>query len=372
MAGIVSSLMTIDSPSSPSVERQSFGYLADGREAELFTLTNGRGLQAEITNYGATIVRLWVPEREGVLADVVLGYDTLAEYEAGKCYHGAVVGRYGNRIAGGRFELDGQTVSVPINNDPGGLPCSLHGGPDGFDKQVWQAKTRIERDAAVLELTHFSPDGHAGYPGNLTVSVTYRLNQAHGLQVIYRGETDAPTLLNPTQHAYFNLAGAGQGKIDDHILQLAASKFLPVNAGMIPLGEMERVVGTPFDFVAPRPIGSQLTEPHEQLDLAGGYDHTFVFDDQSIGKRVTAQVLHRESGRLMEVWTTEPGVQLYTGNFIPEGEAGKAGVTHEPRGGLCLETQHFPDSPHHPGFPSTELRPGSQFLSETEFCFVAV
>ena len=364
--------MTTDFPASPSVERQPFGCLADGREAELFTLTNGRGLQAEITNFGATIVRLWVPDREGELADVVLGYDTLAEYEQGKSFHGAVVGRYGNRIAGGTFQLDGAEFSLPLNSESGGLPCSLHGGREGFDRQLWQAETRIEADAAVLELTHFSPAGHAGYPGNLTVSVTYRLNQANGLQVIYRGETDAPTLLNPTQHAYFNLAGAGQGKIDDHILQLAASKFLPVNAGMIPLGEMERVVGTPFDFVAPRPIGSQLDEEHEQLELAGGYDHTYVFDDQSIGKRVAAQLLHRGSGRMMEVWTTEPGVQLYTGNFLSAGEKGKQGKTHEPRGGVCLETQHFPDSPHHPGFPSTELRPGSQFLSETEFCFVAV
>lgn len=364
--------MTSDSTTSPSVERQPFGCLADGRKAELFTLSNRRGLQVEITNFGATIVRLWVPDGAGTLADVVLGYDTLAEYENGTAFHGAVVGRYGNRIAGGTFQLDGKDYTLPINNEPGGHPCSLHGGPDGFDRQVWNAETRVEDDAAVLELTHFSPDGHAGYPGNLTVSVTYRLNGDNGLQVFYRGETDAPTLLNPTQHAYFNLAGAGQGKIDDHILQLAASKFLPVDAGMIPLGEMERVVGTPFDFVAPRPIGSQLAEEHEQLDLAGGYDHTYIFDDHSMGKRIAAQVLHRKSGRLMEVWTTEPAVQFYTGNFLPDGAKGKAGTTYEPRGGFCLETQHFPDSPHHPGFPSTELRPGGPFLSETEFRFAAV
>jgi aldose 1-epimerase len=365
-------LMPTNSSSTFTVERQPFGPLADGREAELFTLSNGRGLRAEISNYGATIVRLWVPDREGTAADVVLGYDTLAEYEGGTSYHGAVVGRYGNRIAGGKFSLDGRDYSLPLNDDPGGLPCSLHGGPEGFDRQVWSAATRIDADAAVLELTHLSPDGHAGYPGNLNISVTYRLNGDNGLQVIYRATTDAPTLINPTQHAYFNLAGGGAGKIDDHILQLAASKFLPVNAGMIPLGEMERAVGTPFDFFAPRPIGSQLTEEHAQLELAGGYDHTYVFDDQSIGKKVVAQVLHRKSGRLMEVWTTEPGLQFYTGNSIPEGEPGKAGAIYGPRAGLCLETQHFPDSPHHPGFPSTELRPGGQFHSETEFCFAAV
>ncbi len=356
----------------PTIERRPFGVLADGREAELFVLKNGRGLAVEITNFGATIVRWWAPDRTGQMADIVLGYDSLAEYVDGGAFHGAVVGRYGNRIAGGKCQIDGAEYSVPLNNDPGGMPCSLHGGPDGFDRQVWQATPRIEDDAAVLALTHLSPDGHAGYPGNLQVSVTYRLNQENGLQVIYGGTTDAPTLLNPTQHVYFNLAGAGQGTIDDHILQLAASRFLPVNAGMIPLGEMERVVGTPFDFVAPRPIGSQLDEEHEQLELAGGYDHTYVFDDQSVGKRVVAQTLHRDSGRMLEVWTTEPGLQFYTGNFIPDGEPGKAGVTHVKRSGFCLETQHCPDSPHHPGLPSTELRPGGAFHSETEFRFAVV
>lgn len=364
--------MSVSHASPFSIKTQSFGSLSEGGEAQLFTLANGRGLKVVITNYGATIIGLWLPDRAGVLADVVLGYDTLAEYEQGTCFHGAVVGRYGNRIAGGRFQLDGREYTLPINDQPGGLPCSLHGGPAGFHRQLWTAETRLEEDAAVLELSHLSPAGHAGYPGNLRVGVTYRLNQDNGLQVLYRGETDSPTLLNPTQHAYFNLAGAGQGKIDDHILQLAASRFLPVNAGMIPRGEMERVVGTPFDFVAPRPIGSQLGEVHEQLELAGGYDHTYVLDDPSWRKRVAAQVLHRESGRLMEVWTTEPGLQFYSGNFIPEGERGKAGVHHGPRSGLCLETQHYPDSPHHPGFPSTELRPGGKFHSETEYRFAVV
>lgn len=356
--------------SSPAnIQRQPFGQTASGIDVELFTLTNANGMRVDIMNYGATIVRLWVPDREGVLADVVMGYDDVAGYEAGVGYYSAVVGRFGNRIANGKFTLDGEEIVLPTNNEPGGMPCHLHGGPEGLDRQVWRADARVEDDEAVLELSHFSPDGHMGYPGNVSLTVTYRLTAENGLRIIYGGQTDKPTILNLTQHAYFNLAGAGSGPIHDHILQLGASRFLPVTTGLIPTGEQEMVVGTPFDFVAPRPMGNQIEDEHEQLEIAGGYDHCWVFDEPGPAMRLVARVLDRASGRLMELHTTEPGVQLYTGNAIPEGEAGKAGTTYHPRGGFCLETQHFPDAPNQPDFPSVVVRPGEPYHSETEFRF---
>jgi len=340
-----------------------------GVAAELFTLTNGHGMRVDISNYGATIVRLWVPDREGDLADVVLGYDDLVSYEAGKAYYGAVVGRFGNRIAGGRFSLEGKDYALPVNNAPAGQPCHLHGGPEGLDRQVWRAEPSVEGEEAVLKLSHFSPAGHMGYPGNVSLTVTYRLTAINSLQVIYEGETDQPTILNLTQHAYFNLAGAGSGPITDHILQIGASRYLPVTPGLVPTGELERVVGTPFDFVAPRPMGNQIDDEHEQIAIGGGYDHCWVFDEPGPAKRLVARALHRDSGRLMEVHTTEPGVQLYTGNAIVEGETGKGGQRYGPRSGFCLETQHLPDSPNHPDFPSVVVRPDEPYHSETEFRF---
>jgi aldose 1-epimerase len=359
----------MSAPASASVQRQAFGRTASGLPVELFTLSNSHGLRADIMNYGATIVRLWVPDRESNLADVVLGYDSVEAYEAGKAYHGAVVGRVGNRIAGGRFVLDGCDHELPTNNAPCGEPCTLHGGPEGFDRQVWRAEPRVEGAEAVLELTHFSSDGHMGFPGNLSARVTYRLTPENGLQVIYDAETDAPTVVNLTQHAYFNLAGEGAGRIDDHVLQLAASKFLPVSPGLIPTGQRELVVGTPFDFVAPRPIGGQMDEEHVQLTIGDGYDHCWVFDEPGPDKRLVAAVLEQGSGRLMELWTTEPGVQFYTGNMLDENDAGKGGQRYGRRAGFCLETQHFPDSPNRAEFPSVVLRPGEHYHSETEFRF---
>lgn len=339
---------------------------------EIYTLVGLGGLRAEIMTYGATIVRLWVPDREERLADIVLGYDDLAGYEAGRNYYSAVVGRFGNRIAGGKFSLGGTDYTLPINNEPGGVPCHLHGGPEGLDRQVWQADARVEEGEPVLRLAHMSPDGHMGYPGNVLLTVTYRVTADNALRVTYGGETDTPTILNLTQHAYFNLAGAGKGTIEDQILQLGASRFLPVTRGLIPTGEREMVVGTPFDFVAPRPIGNQIGDEHEQLEIGGGYDHCWIFDEPGPDKRLVARVLERKSGRLMELFTTEPGVQLYTGNFIPEGEAGKAGQVYGPRSGFCLETQHFPDAPNRPDFPSTVVHPGEPYFSETEFQFSTV
>jgi len=361
--------MNSDASPSANIQSQPFGRTATGKPVDLFTLSNASGMRVEIMNYGATIVRWWVPDREGHLADVVLGYDDLAGYEAGKAYYGAVVGRFGNRIAGGRFSLDGHDYELPTNSESGEQSCHLHGGPEGLDSRVWQADAKVEDGDAVLRLATVSPDGHMGYPGTVLLKITYRLTADNALRVIYEGETDAPTILNLTQHSYFNLAGAGAGLVTDHILQLGASRFLPVNPAMIPTGEREMVVGTPFDFVAPKPLGFEINGEHEQIQRAGGYDHCLIFDEPGPAKRLVARVLERGSGRMLEVSTTEPGVQLYTGNFINEGELGKAGQTYGPRGGFCLETQHFPDSPNQPDFPSTVVRPGQPYHSETEFRF---
>ncbi len=360
-------------PNSPStwasLSRQPFGVTANGIETELFTLTNANGMRVDITNYGATIVRLLVPDRNKQFGDVVLGYDTLAEYEAGQSYFGTVVGRCGNRIAGGTFTLDGVDYSLPTNNDPDGFPCHLHGGPEGFSQQVWMANTRAEGDTATLELSYFSPAGEMGYPGNLSAKITYYLKPNDTLEVIYEGETDAPTLLNLTQHSYFNLAGSGAGNVAGQIMQINASRYLPTSKRQIPLGERAPVANTPFDFTTPHPLGMKWDADHPQLALARGYDHCWVFDREGDDLVLGAKVLEVESGRTMEVWTTEPGVQCYTGNWIPEGAVGKARAVYGPRAGFCLETQHFPDAPNQPDFPSIVVRSGEPYRSETQFRF---
>ncbi|GAB5559388.1 MAG: galactose mutarotase [Synoicihabitans sp.] len=360
-------------PSSPStwasLSRQPFGVTARGIEAELFTLTNANGMRVDITNYGATIVRLLVPDRTKQFDDVVLGYDTLAEYEAGQSYFGTVVGRCGNRIAGGRFTLDGVDYTLPTNNEPGGMPCHLHGGPEGFSQQVWKAHAVAEGDTATLELTYFSPAGEMGYPGNLSAKITYHLRPENTLEVVYEGETDAPTLLNMTQHSYFNLAGSGAGDVASQIMQINASHYLPTSAGQIPLGNLAPVADTPFDFVTPHPLGAKWDADHPQIALAKGYDHTWVFDREGDALTLGAKVLDIESGRVMEIWTTEPGVQCYTGNWIPTGTSGKDGAVYGPRSGFCLETQHFPDAPNQPQFPPIVVRPGEPYRSETQFRF---
>lgn len=352
------------------ISRKPFGITTEGVETELFTLTNANGMRVDITNYGATIVRCIVADRDKQFADVVLGYETLAEYEAGSSYFGAVVGRCGNRIAAGRFSLDSVDYELPTNSEAGGMPCHLHGGPIGFDRRVWRAEPRSEGDSATLVLSLFSPAEEMGYPGNVATKVTYRLDSNNALEVIYEGETDAPTLLNLTQHSYFNLAGGGT--VDGQIMQIAASRYLPTDEGQIPTGELAPVAGTPMDFVTDRSLGNLIAEPHPQLELAQGYDHCWVFDDESETMKFGAKAIDPASGRLMEVWTTEPGVQLYTGNWIAEGTLGKDGKTYGPRGAFCLETQHFPDSPNHPEFPSIVVRPDKPYRSVTAFRFSAV
>ena len=352
-----------------TVSHQPFGVTAAGEAVELFVLSNAKGMRVEILNYGATIVRWTAPDRDGVFADVVLGYDTLADYEAGGSYFGAVVGRFGNRIAGGRFRLDEQEFSLPTNNAPGGIPCHLHGGPKGFDRRVWQAEVKAEGENARLELRLTSEAGDAGYPGKLDVKVIYLLRANHTLEVSYQATTDAATPVNLTQHTYFNLAGGAAGDITGHILQMPASHYLPVDQGQIPLGRLEPVAGTPFDFLVPRPIGARIAESHPQIKIGHGYDHCWVFDERDGLRHLAAKVLEPLSGRMLEVWTTEPGVQLYSGAFIKPGDVGKGGVNYQPRSGFCLETQHYPDSPNRPEFPNTILRPGEIYRSVTSFHF---
>lgn len=355
-----------------SVSRQPFGVTRDGRAVELFTLTNARGLRVDITNYGATIVRLFAPDRDGRAADVVLGYDTIAGYEAGQGYFGAVVGRFGNRIAAGRFSLDGVDFELATNNAPGGIPCHLHGGPGGFDRQVWRAEVKAEGEQARLTLTLFSPDGDEGYPGNLSATVVYLLKLDNILEVTYSAQTDAATPVNLTQHSYFNLAGSGSGDVGGHLMQIPATCYLPTDAGQIPTGELAPVAGTPFDFTSPRPIGAHIDDDDPQLHIGCGYDHCWVFGDADGGRHLAATVVEPLSGRLLEVTTTEPGLQFYSGAFITPGEAGKAGAIHQPRCGFCLETQHFPDAPNRPEFPSTILRPGETYRTTTAFRFATI
>jgi aldose 1-epimerase len=350
---------------------KSFGRIPDGREAHLFTLQNASGLRADISDYGGTVVRLLTPDRQGQFADVVLGFDAVADYVKHSPYFGCIIGRFGNRIAGGRFSLEGQPYTLARNNSPGGVACHLHGGLRGFDKVMWRAEPFDAETGPALRLQYRSADGEEGFPGNLDVTVTYTLTRKNALRIDYLATTDRPTPVNLTNHTYFNLAGEGAGDVLGHVLTLNASRFTPVDAGLIPTGELALVDGTPFDFTAPHTIGERIEFPHEQLRLAGGYDHNFVLDHGGGTLAAAATVLEPQSGRLVEVLTTEPGVQFYSGNFLRGAFAGKHGHVYQRRHGLCLETQHFPDSPNQPSFPSTVLRPGDTLRSTTEYRFDA-
>ncbi len=346
-----------------------FGKLPDGRAVQLFTLQNSRGFRAEITDYGATVVRIFAPDRQGRLTDVVLGFDSLAEYLDLSPYFGCVVGRVGNRIAGGKFTLDGRTHTLARNNQPGGLPCCLHGGLRGFDKVLWTATPLTLPAGPALRLDYRSIDGEEGFPGNLDVSVTYTVTADDALRLEYAATTDRATPVNLTNHSYFNLAGADSGSALDHVVTLHARGYTPVNAGLIPLGHVAPVENTPLDFTKPHAIGKRIGAAHEQLQLAGGYDHNFVIDRRTSGLARAATVEDPTSGRWLEVHTTEPGVQFYSGNFLAGAFAGKGGHVYQRRDGFCLETQHFPDSPNQPDFPSVILRPGATLRSTTIFQF---
>jgi aldose 1-epimerase len=345
------------------IRAEPFGEIADS-PVSLYTLVNRRGSRARITNYGGAVVSLEVPDRDGTLGDVVLGYDTLAEYLAGGSYFGAIIGRYGNRIARGAFTLDGVRHPLFVNSPPN----SLHGGRFGFDKKVWSAEAYRSASGARLVLHYLSPDGEEGYPGDLDVQVTYTLNDEDALVIDYAATTSADTVLNLTHHGYFNLAGAGQGPVLAELLQIHASRFTPVDATSIPTGELRAVAGTPFDFTLPTPIGTHISDADEQLTFGKGYDHNFVLDQTEPGSLgLAARVSDPASGRTLTVYTTEPGLQLYTGNHLRG--TGKQGKSYVARSGLALEAQHFPDSPNQPAFPSTELKAGERYTQRTVYQF---
>ena len=347
------------------ITHASFGTAPTGEPVELYTLTNAHGMRVRAMSYGGIIQSLRVPDRNGNFDDVVLGFDDLAGYVKDSPYFGAIIGRYGNRIAHGTFTIDGNTYHVPINDGQN----SLHGGIRGFDKVVWHVAPFENRDGQGLVFTHLSPDGDQGYPGNLNVKVTYTLNDRNELIIDYEATTDKPTPINLTNHSYFNLAGEGHGNVLEHEVQIEASHYTPVDSTLIPTGEIAPVEGTPFDFRRPTAIGARINEPNQQLRYAGGYDHNWVLDRTGPGVAHIAHVLEPTTGRTLDVYTTEPGVQFYTGNFLNGSVVGKSGHAYVHRGAFCLETQHYPDSPNHPNFPSTILRPGQTYHSRTVFAF---
>lgn len=332
----------------------------------LYALKNTHGMALRVLEYGGIIVSLAVPDRTGRVDNVVLGFDRLEDYERSSPYFGAIIGRFGNRIARGRFTLDGRTYTLATNNGS----HHLHGGVRGFDKVTWKVSPFERQDSSGLVLHYTSPDGEEGYPGTLRTTLTYTLTEGNELIFDYEATSDRATPVNLTQHSYFNLAGAGEGDVLGHVLTLNANSFTPVDSTLIPTGEIRSVEGTPFDFRTPAAIGARIDQDDEQLRYGGGYDHNFVLSKRGTGgstddPTLAARVFDPTSGRVMEIYTTEPGLQFYSGNFLDGTLRGKNGVLYGPRSGFAMETQHFPDSPNHPQFPSTILRPGSQYRSRT-------
>jgi len=347
-----------------SIKRSDFGKTRDGAAVSLYTLTNKNGLQARITNYGGIVVSLTAPDHNGTMADIVLGFDSLDGYVANPGpFFGALIGRYGNRIGHARFSLNGVEYKLDKNDGEN----TLHGGSRGFDKRVW---TPRELSDGGLELTYLSKDGEEGFPGDLTATATYHLTDANELRIDYSATTDKATVVNLTNHTYWNLKGAGSGDILGHVLTLNADRFTPVDAGLIPTGALRPVAGTPFDFRKPAAIGSRIEQNEEQLKLGHGYDHNWVLNRTGDGLVLAARVEEPSSGRVLEVLTKQPGVQFYTANFLDGTIHGKHGAVYGRRSAFCLETQHFPDSPNHSAFPSTELKPGQRFESATVFRFL--
>lgn len=352
----------------PSITKQSFGKTSDGQSVDIYTLRNRHGMEARITNYGGIVVSLTAPDRDHKFADVVLGYNDLDSYlKPPFPYFGAIIGRYGNRIAKGRFTLNGVEYKLAVNNGEN----HLHGGIKGFDKVVWTANEMHSANGPALALTYLSKDGEEGYPGNLRVRVVYTLTHNNELKIDYTASTDKDTVTNLTHHSYFNLAGEGNGDILDHRLVLKANRFVPTDADAIPTGELQNVAGTPFDFRTATAIGARINAGHEQINFGKGYDHTWVINGRAGVLRQAATVYEPTTGRVMEVWTTEPGVQFYTGNYLDGTLTGKSGKPYARRSGFCLETQHYPDSPNRPNFPTTTLRKGATYRSITIYKFSA-
>ena len=344
-----------------SVSKGSFGQTKDGQAVDFYVLKNANGAMAKIINYGAIVTELCMPDRDGKMADVVCGFETLAEYEAGSPYFGAIVGRYGNRIAKGKFTLEGKEYTLATNNGEN----HLHGGDVGFDKKVWAAES-VETDNGVgVKLQYTSPDGEEGYPGTLASTVTYMLTNDNELKISYEATTDKATVINLTHHGYFNLGGHDSGDILDHVMMIAADRYTPVDEGLIPTGELDPVAGTVMDFTKPTAIGARIKDVE-----GGGYDHNYVLINQDGSMALAARVSDPMSGRVMEVLTTEPGVQFYTGNFLDGSKKGK-GAVYNKHAAFCLETQHYPDSPNKPEFPSVVLKPGETYRHETIYKFSA-
>lgn len=346
------------------VSQTSFGQLPDGRAVHLYTLRNASGAEAKIMTYGGIVTSLKVPDRNGKLGDVVLGYDHLAGYLKASPHFGCLVGRYGNRIAKGRFTLNGKEYTLAVNNGPN----HLHGGLKGFDKVVWSSSSSYDhRNGPSLELKYVSRDGEEGYPGNLSVTAIYTLTQDNALRLDFTATTDADTVCNLTHHSYFNLAGSGD--ILNHEVMITADRFTPVDANLIPTGELRSLKGSPLDFSTPTKIGARINADDEQIKLGKGYDHNYVFNKPPGGLGLMARVSEATSGRVMEVWSTEPATQFYTGNFLDGTITGKGGWVYQQRNGFCFEPQHFPDSPNQPAFPTTTLKPGETYQNTIIYKF---
>ena len=340
-----------------------FGRAPDGSEVSLYTLRNNKGAEVGICNYGGLVIFLKVPDRNGKFADVVLGYDELPDYIKDSPYFGALIGRYGNRIAKGKFTLDGKEYTLAVNNGPN----ALHGGLKGFDKVVWEPRILASLEGPSLELRYTSKDGEEGYPGNLSVLAVYTLTEDNALKIEYAATTDKDTVVNLTHHSYFNLAG--KGDILNHQVMIPADKFTPVDSTLIPTGELKPVEGTPFDFRTPTAIGARINQEDQQLKFGGGYDHNWVINKSMGQLTLTARVYEPTTGRVMEVWSTEPGLQFYSGNFLDGKNKGKGGWVYQFRNGFCMEPQHYPDSPNHPSFPSVVLKPGQEYRNTIIYKF---
>jgi len=354
-------MLTANMQGKTRITKQAFGHTSEGTAVDIYTLADGK-VEARIMTYGGIIVSLRTPDRNGKIDDVVLGCDSVEKYEAQTAHFGGIIGRYANRIAHGSFQLDGKTYSIPKNDGDN----ALHGGTRGFDKVVWGAKEIVDG----IELTYVSKDGEQGFPGTLSTTVRYTL-KGSTLRIEYAATTDKDTVLNLTNHSYFNLAGQGKGDVLGHVLKINASRMTPVDSVLIPTGELKSVAGTPFDFRTPHAIGERINTDDAQLSLGKGYDHNFVLDHPPGQLAEAAEAYEPTTGRILKVFTTEPGLQIYTGNFLDGSITGKEGRVYNRRFAFCLETQHFPDSPNHASFPSTELKPGRKFHSVTVFQFSA-